>query len=529
MFSAIDSIELPRRERNTLKIALSLRQRSSHEIWSNFPPEGGSLSSERRREGFMVLAAAIAGTLSLWAGDGDDDLFPAFEGRARIFLDEEDPWRKNVSNYVVPVGEIIASEVLLNLYDRTFIDREVYGVTLDSVGDNLHHSWVLDTDPFAINMVAHPYTGALYYGFARAAGHSAEVSLLYSLFGSVLWEYAGETGPASLNDLIMTGVGGSFLGEALFRMANLLLRNGGGEPGLLPQVGAGVLLPSATVNVYGNRAAREFEPGDPAVFLRMSLGASRIVQESNTGEERGNLGDTSGLAAVDVLYGLPGEPGYTYRRPFDYFSFHFTGSNTAEAGIGNVMIMGLLAGASYKSGADYRGIWGLYGNYDYISQETFRVATSALSLGTTGQCWLSKRVALQHTVTAGFGFGAAGNTAPVGERDYVYGAMPQSLITIRAIFGDAAMFDVTGREYFIRGTGVDRRHALANNAHIESSFCVRVAGPMAVGVWYGASEIDANYRTFTKSSVLRGFLGFTVSFLGDSRFGAVDWRDDGGP
>jgi hypothetical protein len=494
----------------------------------------------------MLLAAAIAGVLSLaepipapqepprmsldggstLADESDpEDLLPAYEGRARVFLDPADLDRKNVWHYVAPAVEIVGFEILLNLYDRNFVDSEVYGVTADSVRENLHHAWVLDTDPFRVNMVAHPYTGALYYGFARGAGLSAGVSFLYSLFGSVLWEYAGETGPASLNDLIMTGVGGSFLGEALFRMGNLLLRGGGDDPGLLRQVGAGVLLPSATVNVYGNRYIRTFDNHDPALFLRMSLGVNRVVQESHTVNEDGNLGDTNGHASLEVVYGLPGQPGYTYDRPFDYFSFQYTGSNTAQTGVANVMVLGLLYGAPYEVGPDYRGIWGLYGNYDYISQETFRVATSALSLGTTGQCWLSKTVALQGTVTAGCGFGAAGNRREIEERDYIYGVMPQTLVAIRTIFGNTAMFDVTGREYFIRGTGVDRRYALANNAHIEATFSVRVIGPLAVGVHYSLSEIDARYRTFSNNSVLRGLAGITISFLGDSSFGAVEWRN----
>jgi len=58
---------------------------------------------------------------------------------------------------------------------------------------------------------------------------------------------------------------------------------------------------------------------------------------------------------------------------------------------------------------------------------------------------------------------------------------------------------------------------------------VRVAGPVAVGVWYSVSEIDAYYRTFSNSSVLRGILGLTVNYLGESTFGAVDWRDAEGP
>ena len=41
--------------------------------------------------------------------------------------------------------------------------------------------------------------------------------------GSFLWETAGETTPPSINDYVTTTIGGSFVGESLFRMASLLL------------------------------------------------------------------------------------------------------------------------------------------------------------------------------------------------------------------------------------------------------------------------------------------------------------------
>jgi len=400
-------------------------------------------------------------------------------------------------------------------------------VTADSIRENIHHHWVLDNDPFETNMLQHPYSGAIYYGFARSAGHSFEVSFLYAAFGSVLWEYAGERTFPSVNDQIMTSVGGSFLGEALFRMGNLLLRGGGNDPGVLRQAGAAVLLPSATVDVYGNKYERLFDNQDPEYFLRMSLGATRITQESDTPDD--DVGRWNGLADVTLEYGLPGKPGYTYDRPFDYFAFQFTGSNSRHSGLENVMIHGLLYGAPYEAGSDYRGIWGLYGNYDYISQDTFRIGTSGLSLGTTGQCWLSKTVALQGTITAGGGFGAAGNVAPIGQRDYVYGVIPQGMVTLRAIYSDRLMLEGIGREYYVHGTGVDNRHATENNAHVETTFTVRVVGPFAIGVRYAVSELESHYKTITTAQQMRGTLGFTVSFLGASDFGAVEWRNPENP
>src|SRR4029079_6850986 len=120
-------------------------------------------------------------------------------------------------------------------------------------------------------------------------------------------------------------------------------RSGGENPGVLRQAGAAVLLPSATVDVYGNKVARNFQNQDPAIFLRMSLGGAVIIQDSHT--EGNNIGDWNGLADVSLVYGLPGQPGYEYTRPFDYFAFQFSGSNDARSGLDNVMIRGLLYGA----------------------------------------------------------------------------------------------------------------------------------------------------------------------------------------
>lgn len=62
---------------------------------------------------------------------------------------------------------------------------------------------------------------------------------------------------------------------------------------------------------------------------------------------------------------------------------------------------GLLLGRAYASGDATRGVWGLFGNYDYISPQVFRVSSTALSLGTTWQSWLAPAVALQGTALAG--------------------------------------------------------------------------------------------------------------------------------
>ena len=60
---------------------------------------------------------------------------------------------------------------------------------------------------------------------ARSTGLNYWESLGYAFAGSALWEIAGENSLPSRNDQINTGIGGSFLGEVLFRLANLTLEH----------------------------------------------------------------------------------------------------------------------------------------------------------------------------------------------------------------------------------------------------------------------------------------------------------------
>jgi hypothetical protein len=121
------------------------------------------------------------------------------------------------------------------------------------------------------------------------------------------------------------------------------------------------------------------------------------------------------------------------------------------------MTRGLLFGKDYGFGANYRGVWGLYGSYDYIAPQTFRVSSTALSLGTTGQLWLSDSVAVQGTALSGVGYAAVGTTHSTANNDYHYGLAPQAVVALRFIFGERASIDLTGREYFVSRVGAAAR------------------------------------------------------------------------
>ena len=433
-------------------------------------------------------------------------------------------------SYVIPAAELAAFIFGLNQFNRHVIDSKVYGSDERSVGRNLTTAPRLDRDPFSVNQIGHPYQGSIYYGFARSAGLEYWESLLYSTAGSFLWETYGETTPPSINDHVASGIAGSFVGEAMFRMASLLLEGGGATPGFWRELGATVLSPPTGFNrlVFGERFRPVFPSRDPAIFVRLRFGATITTNVANEGASN-NAKRQEGSADFSMAYGLPGKPGYDYKRPFDYFLFEFTAvpnANTVPNAIENVTIRGLLVGTKYAWGDDYRGVWGLFGGYDYLSPQLFRVSTTNASLGTTGQWWLSRTVALQGTALAGVGFGAAGTVADKDERDYHWGAIPQVILALRLILGDRAMLEASGREYFAAGPGSIDRTGQEIISRGSVGVTVRVHGPHAIGLQWLRSTRDASSPHVRDRHQSVETVTLSYNFLGHTRFGAVDWRKD---
>jgi hypothetical protein len=436
-------------------------------------------------------------------------------------------------SYLIPALEIPAFILLLNGYDRLAYPNEltadgerVYETNLSTFRDHLvHGSWQVDKDPFGVNQLGHPYQGSIYHGLARSAGLNYWESLLYTNAGSLLWELGGENTPPSINDQIASGIAGSFFGEALFRMASLVLEDGDGKPGPWRELGATIISPSTGINrfSFGDRFKPVFPSRKPATSWHLRLGASLKSDLSDQGGAS-TINRSEATADFSMAYGLPGKPGYSYTRPFDYFNFEFISLGNTSNYLDAVLIRGLLFGKDYEAGNSYRGIWGLYGGYDYLSPHIFSVSSTSLSLGTTFQWWLSRAAALQGSALGGVGYAAAGNATQISQSDYHYGIAPQGLVGLRLILGDRAMFELTGRAYYVTDTGGD----LGGKEIIDRlnmGFTVRVYGRHALGLQYTASHRDVRYpdRPSNRQTVETVSLVYTL--LGSNRFGAVEWRD----
>ncbi len=481
-------------------------------------------TSMRPRRALVAVALAIA------------LLTPAAEAAEESAGSSVLDWDTGVGkSYFIPAAEVAGFIFGLNQFNRHFLDSNEYDTDESTFWKNLRTKPAFDTDPFSVNQLGHPYQGGMYYGFARSAGLSYWESLPYTIAGSFLWESFGETTRPSINDHIATGVGGTFVGEAMFRMASLLLEGGGEKPGFWRELGAAAISPPTGLNrlVFGDRFDAIFPSRDPAISIRLRLGAT-LTTDVSTGGLSTDIERQDVSLDFSMTYGLPGKPGYRYTRPFDYFLFEFTAVPSASLSanvIENASMRGLLAGTSYEWGDDYRGVWGLFGSYEYLSPQIFSIAATSLSLGTAAQWWLSRTVALQGTAFAGAGFGAAGTVGDREERDYHYGVVPQVLLSLRAIFGDLAMLEAAGRQYYVVGTGAGGGgHTTDRGGHEAISrgsvgLTVRVYGPNAIGLQYTVTSRAGHFfgRDDRQQSV--DTISLSYNFIGHTRFGAVEWRD----
>lgn len=87
---------------------------------------------------------------------------------------------------------------------------------------------VWDDDDFAINYLAHPYCGGVYYITARSSGFTIFESFSYSVIMSTFfWEYGIESFAEipSVQDLIFTPVLGSLVGEIFFITKKRIVRH----------------------------------------------------------------------------------------------------------------------------------------------------------------------------------------------------------------------------------------------------------------------------------------------------------------
>ena len=139
-------------------------------------------------------------------------------------------------------------------------------------------SWSFDADPWGTNLQGHVFAGTLYYAFARGSRVSIPEAFAWTFGAALTWEIVEYNEPVSINDMIMTPVGGMAVGEALTQLSGWFDRSGNDS---LRRAFAWILDPAKKFNDWMDNATpvvdpstagwHEFQAFIAAGFMRQGL------------------------------------------------------------------------------------------------------------------------------------------------------------------------------------------------------------------------------------------------------------------
>ena len=256
-----------------------------------------------------------------------------------------------------------------------------------------------DKNSFGTNQIAHPFHGAMYFNAARSNGFNYWQSAGFTLAGSFMWECCLETEPQSINDLLMTTLGGLSMGESTHRLAALIFR-----PDAVGVERFGRGMASFLIDPLGgfNRVAtgRSSAAGQPhegtgavPVWNTMRFGMRGTETDfSNSGR----LGQDGGLFDLDLRYGDPFRAAKA--GPYDYFrtlvQLDFSGPKLMS----QLMIAGSLWARMIDQTGSSRHVLDVNQRFDLQRNEAFEYGGTSVTAGLRSKHELTASIDFRTTV-----------------------------------------------------------------------------------------------------------------------------------
>lgn len=261
---------------------------------------------------------------------------------------------QNTKNYFKPLWDITKFNLIVWAFDRYVLKGSWTNISIQSISENLKSGLTWDYDDFGTNQFGHAYHGAMYHSIARSQGMSFLESSIYTFLGSLTWEFLWEAELPGKNDHLFSTFGGIHLGEALYRMANLVsYENTTGFGRTLGK--AFKFLVNPIVGIKGS-SGKNFNSGnfreDHHYNFRLPLGAYHSSDNQFIM-----------LIATRFEYKDVFQNNSSTIRPYDWFSFDARiGINKEGFRDPEVSTYGILFGKKFKNGCA-----GLFGLFDYVN------------------------------------------------------------------------------------------------------------------------------------------------------------------
>lgn len=278
-------------------------------------------------------------------------------------LEKKAFWRASAETFGFNIG--------LWAFDR-YVQKGHYAyISWNTIKANFRHGFEWDNDHLGTNMFAHPYNGSLFFNAGRSNGYNFWQSSMFAIAGSAMWEMFMECEYPSTNDIIATPIGGTAIGEVLYRTADVIIndRATGGER-FGRELAAFIVSPMrgftriVTGRAWQQRATRGRHFGTPPVTVAFSLGSRMLVFHNSNNQSKAGL-----TGRVYIEYG-DRHSGETH-RPFDYFSFLLDlDVMKTQPLLSRVEIIGRLLSRSLVDTRQTDLNLGLYQHFDYFDSDT---------------------------------------------------------------------------------------------------------------------------------------------------------------
>jgi len=430
---------------------------------------------------------------------------PLFSDSAYQDSVNKNPITLENKSYTIPAIENIFFITSLWSYDR-FVAKEDWAIIgINSVEANFKNGPEWDHSGFAMNQIAHPYSGSIYFTAARSNDLNFFESTAYTFGGSLVWEFFMETYSPSINDMITTTFGGAALGEVLYRLSNLFHNNeSNGAKKIVGETISTLLSPMNSINRY--------------------LGYSTPKQESSNIHYNFSVGGNTQFVAdkIDkmdsmVFVGFMLEYNEMFqdkkiREPFDYFKIAVDLNLYNGNAISSLSLLGHLIGREIDQDS-YSVLAGAFQHFYYTNNDILKLSSSSIGPGLEVKSKITEMIHFK----AGFHLqgiilGAMDSRYTDDIRDYNYG--PGYAILSYLKFGrkDAIEFSLTGKYFVLEnvvGIATSEQIWIAN-----SSLDVPVFRNLRFGLEYNYFDRNEKYDEYADISgygdLLRTFL--TISF-----------------
>jgi hypothetical protein len=285
--------------------------------------------------------------------------------------------------------EVFSINLLINRYDAWFFrDGGEYWAKVSPASwqRNLQVALEWDWNSFGTNWFGHPLHGSFMFNSARSLGMTYWESCPYSLLGSYMWEYYGETHPPSGNDLLTTSLGGIYLGELTHRMSDRLLNHPSTKFGKIWRYSlATILNPIRMFNrwvngvPYHDVTGNNNDPDNHDLYSYIAIGGNMQVRSLN-------LETKGGGPFVEFFMGYGNFfQDKDFYRPFETFQIRgwlrFVQPEIRRFPFINISSHAVLWGKNLRSFDGYNLFIGAFQHFDYLHDEVIEIGSLGFSSG----------------------------------------------------------------------------------------------------------------------------------------------------